>query len=234
MSGYGPVRRRVRARPVLTTAILSVIGYALVIGTFAGIVDIYPDLSTATVDLLTHLIAIINTVALACLLAGVYFIANRDIRRHKLAMLAAFSLILLFLVVYLLRVGGGFEKVIVAPDLVRAVYLVMLAIHIVLSIVAVPVVLYAVVLGLTHSRSELAETFKARVGRLAAGAWILSLFLGIVTYLLLNHVYESEPRNAVLLVMLAAPVSGRAKLWSIPRWLRDRLAGFERRGWFSP
>lgn len=207
------VRAGIRARPAAITAVLTVLGYVLVIGTFAGWIDIYPDLSEGMVDLLTHLIAVINTVALACLIAGVYFIRNREIQKHALAMLASFALIMLFLVVYLFRVGGGFEKAIIAPDLVTAVYLVMLAIHIVLSIVAMPVVLYAVLLGVTHTPAELAETLKGRAGRIAASAWILSLALGIVTYLLLNHAYDNEPRNALLLFALAVPLSPRA-VWT--------------------
>lgn len=215
------VRAGIRARPATITAVLSLVGYVLVIGTFAGWIDIYPDLSAGMVDLLTHLIAVINTVALTCLIAGVYFIKNGEVRKHGLAMLTAFGLIMLFLVVYLLRVGGGFEKAIIAPDLATAVYLVMLAIHIVLSIVSVPVVLYVVLLGVTHTPAELARTLKARVGRIAASAWILSLALGIVTYLLLNHVYESEPRNALLLCALAVPLSPREVWWRLQRLLRD-------------
>ena len=69
----------------------------------------------------------------------------------------------------------------------------MLAVHILLSILAVPVVLYAIVLGATHSPRELrTETAHARVGRIAAGSWLLSLVLGVITYLLLNHVYGWE------------------------------------------
>jgi len=199
------VRGGIRARPAAVTAVLSVLGYALVIGTFAGVIDVYPALSEGTVDLLTHLIAVINTGALAALVAGVYFIRNREIREHRASMLTAFALILCFLVVYLLRVGGGFEKAIVAGDLVTVVYLAMLAVHILLSIVAMPIVLYAVLLGLTHTPAELQNTPHARVGRIAAGAWILSLFLGVVTYFMLNHVYASEPRDAILLLALAAP-----------------------------
>jgi putative membrane protein len=212
------VRKGIRARPATITALLSVVGYALVIGTFAGVVDIYPDLSKSTVNLLTHLIAVINTLALFSLIVGVYFIRNRDVQNHARAMLSAFTLILLFLVVYLFRVGGGFEKSIIAPDLVRVVYLIMLAIHILLSIVSVPVVLYVVLLGLTHSPTELAETLKARVGRIAASAWILSLFLGVVTYFLLNHIYGSEPREeAFFLLALAVPAPVR---WRV----RERIA----------
>jgi putative membrane protein len=194
------VRQRARSRPAVVTAILSVVGYALVIGTFAGIIDFYPDLSKSTVDLLTHLIAVINTIALACLLVGVYFIKHRDIQKHAISMLTAFTFILLFLVVYLFRVGGGETKSIVAPDLVTIIYLVMLAIHILLSIVSVPVVLHAVVLGLTHSPTELADSLKSTVGRIAAVAWIVSLTLGIVTYFMLNHIYGSEPLESVFLV----------------------------------
>lgn len=209
------LRAGARARPAVLTLLLSVVGYGLVVGTFAGVVDVYPDLSKGTVNLLTHLIAVINTVALAALVAGVYFIKNREIRKHRAAMLTAFSLIILFLVVYLFRVGGGETKSLVAPDLVRIVYLVMLAIHILLSIVSVPVVLYAVVLGLTHTPAELQNTAHARVGRIAAGAWILSLALGIITYIMLNHIYSSEPLESLLLVGLVGTSSLRG--W-FTRW----------------
>lgn len=198
------VRAGIRAYPIHVTVVLTLIGYGLVIGTFAGVIDIYPTLSAETVDALTHAIAIINTLALAALVLGVHYIRNREIEKHAFAMLLAFSLIMLFLVVYLLRVGGGFEKAIIAPDLIRAIYLVMLAIHIFLSIVAMPLVLYAVLLGLTHTPSELANTHKATIGRIAAAAWIVSLVLGILTYIMLNHMYASEPR-AILLLALAAP-----------------------------
>jgi putative membrane protein len=113
-------------------------------------------------------------------------------------MLTAFGLILLFLVLYLVKIGGGGEKTIDASGLVYYAYLVMLAIHIVLSAVSVPVVVHAVVLGLTHSPTELRETAHARVGRIAAAAWSLSLALGIVTYLMLNHVYGVEEYLAAL------------------------------------
>jgi putative membrane protein len=135
-------------------------------------------------------------------------------------MLTAFGLILLFLVVYLLKVGGGFEREIVgAPTGIYEAYLAMLAIHILLSILAVPVVLYAIVLGVTHSFAELKGTNKARIGRIAAGAWILSLTLGIITYLLLNHVYGSQPREPrALFVLAAAPLRP-----VIGRWLRRKI-----------
>lgn len=204
------VREHARA----ATAAVSVVGYALVVGAFAGLVPI-PEIGRATVVLLSDLIAVINTLALAALLAGYWFIRHRQIRRHRAAMLTAFGLIMLFLVVYVTKVGGGFEKSIrieqgqllaAYASVVEPVYLAMLVIHILLSVVSVPVVLYAVVLGLTHTPAELAETSHARFGRIAVAAWAVSLALGILTYVVLNHVYSWDAiRRGALLLLPAVP-----------------------------
>ncbi|WP_137283237.1 DUF420 domain-containing protein [Halorussus salinisoli] len=191
-------KRRVKDNPRAATAVLSILGYVLVLGTFAGLLPIYPELTRSTVDLLSHAIAVVNTVALTALLAGWRWIRRGEVRKHRAAMLTAFALILGFLALYLVKVGGGGEKSIAVTGAVYYAYLVMLAIHILLSVVAVPVVLYAVVLGLTHTPTELRDTAHARVGRWAAGAWALSLALGIVTYLMLNHVYGVEEYMAAL------------------------------------
>jgi len=153
--------------------------------------------------LFSDAIAVINSLALTALLVGYVLIRRGDVWRHRAAMLTAFSLILAFLVLYLWKVGGGFEKAIVIREnqflgayagIIEPIYLLMLAIHILLSAVAVPVVIYPVVLGLTHTPAELTETAHARVGRIAVASWSLSLFLGVVTYFLLNHVYTWVPR----------------------------------------
>ncbi|WP_336034448.1 DUF420 domain-containing protein [Halobacterium yunchengense] len=192
-----------RAHPRRVTTVLSVVGYALVVGAFEGLLPIFPALSRETVLLFSDAIAVVNSVALTVLLAGAYFIRRGDVRRHRAAMLTAFALICVFLVLYLWKVGGGFEKSIVIEEgqflaayagTVELAYLAMLAVHILLSVVAVPVVLHAVVLGLTHDPSELADTSHPTVGRVAVAAWSTSLFLGVVTYWMLNHVYSWVPR----------------------------------------
>ena len=214
------VRNGVRTRPIVVTAVLSVLGYALVIGTFLGLFDwAYPSLTETQADLLAGAIAVVNTAALLSLIAGVYYIKNRAIEKHRLAMLTAFGLILVFLVIYMLRVGGFGEKEIIAPTLVTVIYQIMLAIHILLSIVSVPVVIYVVLMGLTHTAQELTQTPKAKIGRIAAVAWILSLFLGVVTYILLNHAYDNQIREALFLLALApmnsltGRIHGRFHAW---------------------
>jgi putative membrane protein len=199
------VRSGLRARPRAITVVLSIIGYVLVGGALYGFIPLFPELSDGTVDLFSHIIAGINTLALTSLLFGVYFIKTDQVRKHRAAMLTAFSLILLFLVFYLWKTGGGYEKSIVAPDTVTIVYLIMLGIHIFLSVVSVPVVLYAAILGITHTPEELRQTSHARFGRIAAVAWSVSLFLGIVTYVMLNWLFESVPRTEALLLLIAVP-----------------------------
>lgn len=201
------VRSWGRERPLQVAVIISLLGYGLVIGTFAGVVPIYPSIGESTVDLLSHLIAVVNTLATICLLLGWYWIRRNEIAKHRVAMLSAFTLIVLFLFLYLPKVGGGGEKYFVLDSAyawvplwswIYPAYLAMLAIHILLSVIAVPLVVYAVVLGLTHSPIELTRTSHARVGRWAAGTWIVSLVLGILTYVLLNHLYAAEFVPAVL------------------------------------
>ncbi|MFC6976243.1 DUF420 domain-containing protein [Halomicroarcula sp. GCM10025709] len=201
------LRTSARSRPAVITAVVSIVGYALVFGAFGGVLPL-PDISNDTVVLLSDAIAVVNAGALSAIVAGVYFIKHDQIQRHRTAMLTAFTLILAFLVMYLVKVGGGFEKEILASGAVWTAYIVMLAIHILLSAISVPVVVHAVVLGLTHTPAELRETVHARVGRIAAAAWSLSLFLGLVTYVMLNHVYGWVPRGgeAALLLVVAGPL----------------------------
>ena len=195
------VQRRVKARPLAAAALLSALGYAFVIGTFAGVVPLYPDIGEPGVDLLSHAIAVFNTIATVSLALGWYWIRKGKVGALRSAMVLSFGLIILFLLLYLPKVGGGGEKHFILAsqyawvplwDWIQPAYLIMLAIHIVLSILAVPLVLYALVLGLTHTPKELEATRHATVGRIAAGTWILSLFLGVVTYAMLNHLYAAE------------------------------------------
>ncbi len=198
------VRAGAKERPGALTLLLSVVGYAAVLGVFLvpQFQALFPELSRATVDILTHAIAAVNTVTIVTLSLGIYWIRRGEVKKHAAAMTTSFALIIVFLGMYLPRVAGGGTKYFVGPDLANIIYLIMLAIHIALSVLAVPVVLYAVILGLTHSERELRhETRHATVGRIAAASWLLSLVLGVIAYLLLNHVYDStfEAAAATLL-----------------------------------
>ena len=193
-----------RSHPKAVTALLSVVGYAAVVGVFLvpSVQALFPRLSLAQVNLLADAIAVVNSIAVVVLAVGWYWIRQGEVKKHAHAMLSGFVLILLFLSMYLPKVAGGGTKEFVLDsayswvplwEWIYPAYLLMLAIHILLSILAVPLVLYALVLGLSHTPEELrTETPHKRIGRIAAGSWILSLTLGVVTYLLLNHLYMWE------------------------------------------
>jgi putative membrane protein len=188
----GPVSRTAKEYPRAVTAVLTVVGYVLVIGTLYVGLPIYPTIELGTVNLLADAIAVINSAAVVLLLAGWKLIREGNVRRHRAAMLGAFTLILVFLVLYLLKTGGGGRKEFVGPDTAALAYFAMLGIHILLSVLSVPLVLYNVTIGLTHTREEMRRTAHARVGRVAVAAWSVSLTLGVLAYVLLNHVYTYE------------------------------------------
>ncbi len=181
-----------RRHPRAVTATLTVVGYVLVIGTLYVGLPIYPEIGLGTVNLLSHVIAVVNATTVGLLVAGWYWIRQGRVRRHRVAMVAAFVLILVFLVLYLTKTGGGGRKDVVGSGLLVTAYLAMLAVHVLLSVAAVPVVLHALVLGLTHTPAELRDSVHPRVGRLAAATWVVSLVLGIAAYVLLNYVLAYE------------------------------------------
>ncbi len=194
----------IRDHPKAVTALLSIVGYAAVAGVFLvpSFQALFPSLTEGQVDTLAHAIAVVNTITTVLLIAGWYWIRTDQVRKHAHAMVSSFVLILVFLAMYLPKVAGGGTKEFVLDsayswvplwEWIYPAYLIMLAIHILLSILAVPLVLYAITLGLTHTPTELrTETPHAKIGRIAAGTWILSLVLGVVTYLMLNHLYMAE------------------------------------------
>jgi putative membrane protein len=181
----------VKKHPRAWTAVVTVVGYALVIGTLYLGLPIYPEIGLGTVNLLSHAIAAINSVTVVLLLAGYYWVRTGQVRKHRIAMMAAFSLIVVFLVLYLLKTGGGGRKDFVGPGLAYGGYLAMLGIHILLSILSVPLVVYNVTIGLTHATEEIPDTHR-RVGKVAVAVWSVSLTLGVAAYVLLNHVYSYE------------------------------------------
>lgn len=142
--------------------------------------------------MLSHAIAFNNALATIVLTLGWFWIRRGDVVKHPFAMSIGFLLIIIFLVMYLVKTGGGGRKEFVGPPVAWWSYVSMLGIHILLSILSVPIVLYTLLLGWTRSISEIRETLHARVGRVAAGSWIFSLILGIFAYVLLHHVYAFE------------------------------------------
>jgi putative membrane protein len=182
------VRRRVPALTVL----LSVVSLALV---FAAALRAIPEwlLPAAPAWVLAaipHVNAALSAAAIVTIVAGVRAIRRGRVARHRRAMLTTTGLFALFLAAYLYRVAVEGPTSFSGPGAVEQfVYYPVLGVHVLLAVVCVPLVIYALLLALTHPVAELPETGHPRVGRAAAALWLISFVLGLVVYAMLYLVW---------------------------------------------
>ncbi len=135
-----------------------------------------------TVRDLPTLNAALNALAAVLLISGWVFIRRRDIARHRLCMLSAFGVSVVFLASYLTyhyHVGS-----VRFPDLgwVRTLYLGILLTHTVLA-AAVPVL---AVLTLVRAFQERFDRHR-RIARWTLPIWIYVSITGVVIYWMLYH-----------------------------------------------
>jgi putative membrane protein len=179
-------RVALRRTVALTVMVYAILGVVLSMSPPAHL----PPAIAAALPALPPIIALTNVLALTCLIAGWRAVLARGIQRHRRFMLASAALISLFLVLYVTRVALGGTKPFPGPPEIRTfIYLPVLAVHIVLSIASVPLVVYNLITGLTHSAGAVAGTRHPAVGRYAVALWSASLALGILVYFLLNVFY---------------------------------------------
>lgn len=174
------------------TAVLSLVSLALVFGAALGAVprDAIPRAPDAVVAAIPHVNAAVSTLAVVTILAGVVLARRREFDKHRVMMLTSAGLFAVFLVLYLYKVALEGPADFPGPDAVyRQVYLPLLAVHILLAIVCIPLLYYVLLLATTRPVSALVDTAHARVGRVAASLWLLSFVLGNVVYALLYVVY---------------------------------------------
>jgi len=166
---------------IITTLAYTILGYLLIGRPEAAGVD------SPLTGILPHAIAVVNFMALLSLQLGYRAVRRGELGRHRLFMLASFILITAFLVMYVSRLILGGVKEYEGPELLRLyIYLPALAVHLALSIVSVPLVLYNVSVGLTTDFGRIRSTGHNTVGRWAVRLWSTSLALGILVYLMLN------------------------------------------------
>jgi putative membrane protein len=185
------MERRVRRHVPALTGLLSIVSLALVFGAVLGYVptESLPR-SEAFVAAIPHVNAVISATAIVTIVAGWRWIRRGAVARHRAAMLVSFALFATFLALYLYRVSLEGPSTFPGPETVyQFVYLPVLAIHILLAVVCVPLLYYVLLLAATHAPAELPRTNHRRVGRIAASLWLISFSLGIVVYLLLYAVF---------------------------------------------
>jgi len=126
----------------------------------------------------------LNLTSTALLLAGVYHIRHREVRRHRRCMIGAVTASGLFLVFYVVRFSLTGSHAFEGPEPVRRVYLAVLFSHMILAAAVVPLVL-----RLIHLLRR--RRFKAhrRLARWTFPVWLYVSVTGLFVYFMLYHAY---------------------------------------------
>lgn len=173
------------------TGLLTIVSLALVFGAVLRIIpaSMLPHVEPL-VAIVPHVNAVISLVAIGTICAGWYFIRQGEIKKHRRAMVTSFVLFAVFLALYLYRVSLEGPTPFTGPEMIKMyVYLPLLAIHILLAIICIPLLYYVLLLAATRPVSEIYETNHRRVARIAAPLWLISFTLGVVVYGMLYVVY---------------------------------------------
>ena len=137
--------------------------------------------SAAQYAFLPALNALLNGFSAVALLIGYALIRARRIQAHRAAMIAAFAFSTLFLVSYILHHALHGDVRYPAHAALRSVYLPLLASHIILAIVALPLVLVTFFFSLTGRFRE-----HRKVARWTLPLWLYVSVTGVVTYAMLR------------------------------------------------
>jgi putative membrane protein len=170
------------------TALLTVVSLALVFGAALRVipVSLLPQASPATLALVPHVNAVVSTVAIGTIVAGVVSARRGEYRRHRALMVTSLALFATFLVLYLYKVILAGPAPFPGPETVyRLVYLPTLAVHVLLAVVCIPLLYYVALLAATRPISQVFGTRHKRVGRAAASLWLVSFVLGNAVYVML-------------------------------------------------
>jgi putative membrane protein len=125
--------------------------------------------------------ALLNGLCVISLCIGFYFIKQRNLAAHRTSMLVAFGFSTLFLVSYIVHHAIHGDTIFPGQGAVRTVYLLILASHVILSIVALPMVLTTFFFSLTGRFAQ-----HRRIARITFPIWLYVSITGVVVFVFLR------------------------------------------------
>ena len=125
--------------------------------------------------------SIMNLVAATFLIAGLYFIRQKNIAQHRKMMTIALTSSFLFLLMYVLYHITTPEIKYCGVGTIRSVYFILLITHVVLAAVSFPFILFTFIRGFTMQ----VEKHK-RMARWVYWVWLYVSISGPVVYLMLR------------------------------------------------
>jgi putative membrane protein len=139
------------------------------------------DSASARFAFLPALNALLNGLSATALLIGYTFIKARRIPAHRAAMLTALAFSTLFLVSYILHHALHGDVRYPAHAALRSVYLPLLASHILLAVVALPLILVTFFFSLTGRIPQ-----HRKVARWTFPLWLYVSITGVITWAMLR------------------------------------------------
>jgi len=133
---------------------------------------------------LPHFQAALNASATLLLATGFYFIRKRNRCAHRNCMIAAFLISAVFMVSYLTYHANVGYMPFAGYGLIRPIYFTMLASHVILAAIIVPMVLVTVSYAL---RGNFAKHL--RIARWTLPFWLYVSVSGVLIYILGFHIY---------------------------------------------
>lgn len=130
--------------------------------------------------------SVLNALAGVCLLFSLYFIVNKKIRAHKKANLLALGLSVLFILGYVLYHITTESTSYGGTGAARTFYLVLLASHVILAAVSLPLILFTFIRSYTGLIPE-----HKRMARWVYPIWLYVCITGPICYLMLRPYYPS-------------------------------------------
>jgi putative membrane protein len=125
--------------------------------------------------------AVLNGLAAICLLIGFTFIRARHIGAHRASMITAFAFSTLFLVGYILHHALHGDVRYPLHAAYRTAYLWLLASHILLAVVALPLVLVTFFFSLSGRFPQ-----HRKIARWTFPIWLYVSITGVITYVMLR------------------------------------------------
>lgn len=125
--------------------------------------------------------AVLNGLCAIALCVGLYFIKHHNREAHRTSMLSAFGFSSVFLVSYIVNHTLHGDTIFPGHGAMRTLYLSILASHVILSIVALPMVLTTFFFSLTGRFA-----MHRRIARLTFPIWLYVSITGVVVFLFLQ------------------------------------------------
>lgn len=132
---------------------------------------------------LPHLNAALNSASAIFLLLGYLFIRRKRIKQHKVCMLTAVTVSILFFISYLIYHYNVGSRPFQGQGWIRPVYFAILLSHTVLAVVNVPIV----IVTLIRAFQEKFDQHARLASRFTFPLWLYVSVTGVIVYVMLYH-----------------------------------------------